>query len=231
MGNNVIEVENVSRAFPVPGGEFWALKKINAQIPEGSFVILKGRSGSGKTTLLNLICTLDKPTEGIIKIDGTDVAKLSDHEKENMRRQKMGFVFQSVSLIPSLNAFQNVEFSMRMAGIAPGKERDKRVEECLKLVGLGNRLTHMPAEMSGGEQQRVAIARALAHKPKLILADEPTAELDSAMAARVAQLFADMSKKEGISILMTTHDVGLMGAGDQLIELKNGRIEGSEADG
>ena len=231
MGNNVIEVENVSRAFPAPGGEFWALKKINAQIPEGSFVILKGRSGSGKTTLLNLICTLDKPTEGIIKIDGTDVAKLSDHEKENMRRQKMGFVFQSVSLIPSLNAFQNVEFSMRMAGIAPGKERDKRVEECLKLVGLGNRLTHMPAEMSGGEQQRVAIARALAHKPKLILADEPTAELDSAMAARVAQLFADMSKKEGISILMTTHDVGLMGAGDQLIELKNGRIEGSEADG
>ncbi|MBQ3899117.1 MAG: ATP-binding cassette domain-containing protein, partial [Lachnospiraceae bacterium] len=98
MGNNVIEVENVSRAFPVPGGEFWALKKINAQIPEGSFVILKGRSGSGKTTLLNLICTLDKPTEGIIKIDGTDVAKLSDHEKEDMRRTKMGFVFQSVSL-------------------------------------------------------------------------------------------------------------------------------------
>ncbi len=230
MAKNVIEVQNVSRCFPVPGGDFWALKKINAEIPEGSFVILKGRSGSGKTTLLNLICTLDKPTEGIIKIDGVDTAKLSDHEKEKMRRSKMGFVFQSVSLIPSLNAFQNVEFSMRMAGIKPGKERDKRVEECLKLIGLGNRMTHMPAEMSGGEQQRVAIARALAHRPKLILADEPTAELDSAMAARVAQLFAEMSKKEGISILMTTHDVGLMGAADFLIELENGeRIDGRDS--
>ena len=221
MGN-IIEILDVSRSFPVPGGEFQALKHINAAIPESSFVILKGRSGSGKTTLLNIVCTLDKPTGGTVKIDGEDVSTLSDFQKEELRRKKMGFVFQSVSLIPSLNAFQNVEFSMRMAGIKPGKERDKRVEECLKLVGLGNRMTHMPAEMSGGEQQRVAIARALAHRPKMILADEPTAELDSAMAARVASLFAEMSKKEGISILMTTHDVGLMGAADYLIELSNG---------
>ncbi len=229
MGN-VIEIEGVSRCFNVPGGEFWALKDINASIPESSFVILKGRSGSGKTTLLNIVCTLDKPTKGTVRIDGQDVAGLSDHKKEQLRRTKMGFVFQSVSLIPSLNAFQNVEFSMRMAGIKPGKERDRRVEECLRLIGLGNRMTHMPAEMSGGEQQRVAIARALAHRPKLILADEPTAELDSAMAARVAKLFAEMSKKEGISILMTTHDVGLMGAADYLIELENGeRIDGRDS--
>ncbi len=227
MGN-VIEVEHISRCFPVPGGEFWALKDINAAIPESSFVILKGRSGSGKTTLLNIICTLDNPTKGTVRIDGQDVASLSDRKREELRRKKMGFVFQSVSLIPSLNAFQNVEFSMRMAGIKPGKERDRRVEECLKLIGLGNRMTHMPAEMSGGEQQRVAIARALAHRPRLILADEPTAELDSAMAARVAQLFAEMSKKEGISILMTTHDVGLMGAADYLIELENGERIGTE---
>lgn len=224
---NVIEVNNVSRCFKVPGGDFWALKKINAAVPEGSFVILKGRSGSGKTTLMNIIGTLDRPTEGNVKLDGQLTNELSDFEREELRRTKMGFVFQSVSLIPSLNAFQNVEFSMRMAGIKPSHERDKRVEECLKLVGLGNRMTHMPAEMSGGEQQRVAIARALAHRPKLILADEPTAELDSAMAARVAQLFGEMSKKEGISILMTTHDVGLMGAADYLIELENGeRING-----
>jgi putative ABC transport system ATP-binding protein len=227
MGKNVIEIENVSRSFPVPEGEFWALKKINAVIPESSFVILKGRSGSGKTTLMNLVGTLDKPTEGRILIDGVDAAKMSDYEKENLRRKNFGFVFQSVSLLPSLNAFQNVEFSMRMAGVKPGKERDKRVEECLRLVGLSNRMTHMPAEMSGGEQQRVAIARALAHKPRLILADEPTAELDSAMAARVAELFGEMSKKEGITILMTTHDVGLMDAADFLIELENGeRING-----
>ncbi len=231
MAKNAIEVHGVSRCFPVPGGEFWALKHIAAEVPEGIFVILKGRAGSGKTTLLNMICTLDKPTEGTILIDGQDTGTLSDYQKEEMRRNKMGFVFQSVSLIPSLNAFQNVEFSMRMAGIKPGRERDHRVEECLKLVGLGNRMTHMPAEMSGGEQQRVAIARALAHRPKLILADEPTAELDSAMAARVAQLFAEMSKKEGISILMTTHDVGLMGAADFLIELENGeRIDGRNTD-
>ena len=222
MGKNVIEVDNVSRCFQVPGGEFWALKKINAAVPEASFVILKGRSGSGKTTLMNIIGTLDKPTEGEVRIDGESVKNLSDYKKEELRRTKLGFVFQSVSLIPSLNAFQNVEFSMRMAGIKPGPERDARIEECLKLVGLGNRMTHMPAEMSGGEQQRVAIARALAHRPKLILADEPTAELDSAMAARVAQLFGEMSKKEGITILMTTHDVGLMGAADFLIELENG---------
>ena len=228
MGN-VIEVEHISRCFSVPGGEFWALKDINAVIPESSFVILKGRSGSGKTTLLNIICTLDKPTTGIVRIDGQDVAELNNYQKEKLRRTKMGFVFQSVSLIPSLNAFQNVEFSMRMAGIKAGKERDRRVEECLKLIGLGNRMTHMPAEMSGGEQQRVAIARALAHRPRLILADEPTAELDSAMAARVATLFAELCKKEGISILMTTHDVGLMGAADYLIELENGeRIDGRE---
>ena len=231
MGKNVIEIKDVSRAFPVPGGEFWALKHINAIVPEGSFVILKGRSGSGKTTLMNLVGTLDRPTGGQILIDGIDAADLSDHAKENIRRKTFGFVFQSVSLIPSLNAFQNVEFSMRMAGVKPGRERDARVEECLRLVGLGNRMTHMPAEMSGGEQQRVAIARSLAHRPRLILADEPTAELDSAMAARVAELFSEMSKKEGITVLMTTHDVGLMGAADFLIELENGeRINGGNDD-
>lgn len=220
--NSVIKVEGIVRKFPVPGGEFTALKGINAEVPKGCFAILKGRSGSGKTTLMNIIGTLDDPTEGKVFLDGRAVKKLSERQRENLRRREMGFVFQSVSLIPSLNAFQNVEFSMRMAGIKPSRERDARVEECLKLVGLGNRMNHMPAEMSGGEQQRVAIARALAHRPKLILADEPTAELDSQMAARVTALFKEMTQKEGITILMTTHDVGLMGAADMIIELENG---------
>ncbi len=218
----VIEVTGVNRIFPVPGGEFQALKDINVQVPVGNLAILKGRSGSGKTTLMNIIGALDNPTSGTVKIDNREVGKLSDKERENLRRKELGFVFQAVSLIPTMNAFQNVEFSMRLAGIKAGKERDKRVEECLKLVGLGNRMHHMPAEMSGGEQQRVAIARAIAHRPKLILADEPTAELDSAMAARVVKLFQDMTRKEGISILMTTHDVGLMDAGDMIIELESG---------
>ncbi len=231
MSDIMIKTKNIKRSFQTPAGPFWALKGIDMEIPTGTFAILKGRSGSGKTTLMNLIGTLDKPTSGTILIDGVDAADLSDHAKENIRRKTFGFVFQSVSLIPSLNAFQNVEFSMRMAGVKPGKERDHRIEECLRLVGLGNRMTHMPAEMSGGEQQRVAIARALAHKPRLILADEPTAELDSAMAARVAELFGEMSKKEGITVLMTTHDVGLMDAADFLIELENGeRINGGNND-
>ena len=219
----VIEVSGVNRIFSVPGGEFQALKDINTKVPCGSLAILRGRSGSGKTTLMNIIGALDDPTSGSVKIDGREVGKLSGRERENVRRREMGFVFQAVSLIPTMNAFQNVEFSMRLAGIKAGRERDKRVEECLKLVGLGNRMQHMPAEMSGGEQQRVAIARAFAHSPKLILADEPTAELDSAMAARVTRLFHEMTRKEHVTILMTTHDVGLMDAGDMIIELESGR--------
>ncbi len=219
----VIEVSGVNRIFSVPGGEFQALKDINTKVPCGSLAILRGRSGSGKTTLMNIIGALDDPTSGLVKIDGREVGKLSGRERENVRRREMGFVFQAVSLIPTMNAFQNVEFSMRLAGIKAGRERDKRVEECLKLVGLGNRMQHMPAEMSGGEQQRVAIARAFAHRPKLILADEPTAELDSAMAARVTRLFHEMTRKEQVTILMTTHDVGLMDAGDMIIELESGR--------
>ena len=225
--NLVIDVKKIVRTFPIPGGEFTALKGIDAQVGEGTFAILKGRSGSGKTTLMNIIGTLDDPTSGEVYLNGRAIGNMNSYDRETLRRQEMGFVFQSVSLIPSLNAFQNVEFSMRMAGIKPSKERDKRVEECLKLVGLGNRLNHMPQEMSGGEQQRVAIARSFAHSPKLILADEPTAELDSAMAAKVTQLFKEMTRREGITVLMTTHDVGLMDAADMIIELENGeRING-----
>lgn len=215
-----IEIRGVGRSFAVAGGEFQALKNINVDIPEGVLTVLKGRSGSGKTTLLNIIGALDKPTSGTIVMEGVDIGKLSDTERENLRRSKVGFVFQSVSLIPTMNAFQNVEFSLRLAGVKG--DRKKRVEECLKMVGLGSRMHHMPAEMSGGEQQRVAIARAIAHRPKILLADEPTAELDSAMAAEVAKLFQDMTKTEGVTILMTTHDMGLMDAGDLVIELENG---------
>ncbi|MCR5511655.1 MAG: ABC transporter ATP-binding protein [Lachnospiraceae bacterium] len=229
MDNVIIKTKGIRRAFDTPAGKFWALKGIDAEIPEGKFVILRGRSGSGKTTYMNIINSLDDPTEGDVFIDGVNLKDLSEKERENLRRTKMGFVFQSVSLIPSLNAFQNVEFSMRMAGMKINKDTDRRVEECLKLVGLGNRMNHMSAEMSGGEQQRVAIARALAHKPSIIFADEPTAELDSAMAARVTEIFKEMTRKEGITVLMTTHDVGLMGAADMMIELDNGeRINAGE---
>lgn len=227
MSNLVIDAEKITRVFPVPGGEFTALKGVDAKVEAGTFCILRGRSGSGKTTLMNIIGTLDDPTSGTVSIGGKPIKGMSTYDREELRRKELGFVFQSVSLIPSLNAFQNVEFSMRMAGIKPSKERDKRVEDCLRMVGLANRMNHMPAEMSGGEQQRVAIARSIAHSPKLILADEPTAELDSLMAAKVTEIFKEMTRKEGITVLMTTHDVGLMGAADEIIELENGeRING-----
>ena len=217
---NIIVLEDIRRSFPTAAGEFHALKGINAKIPEGSLVILKGRSGSGKTTLLNIIGALDNPTSGKVYLDDRDMGKFSDRRKENFRRTRLGYVFQSVSLITTMNALQNVEFSLRLAGIL--RDREKRAIECLKMVGLGGRIKHMPAEMSGGEQQRVAIARAIAHRPSILLADEPTAELDSAMAAEVTKLFQEMTKKEGVTIIMTTHDVGLMDAGDMVIELEGG---------
>lgn len=217
---NIIEINKINRIFPVSGGEFQALKDIDAEVPKGALAILKGRSGSGKTTLMNIVGALDMPTSGNVLIAGADITKLSEREREKLRRKKFGFVFQAVSLIPTMNAYQNVEFSLRMAGVRQG--RRERVESCLKLVGLGARMKHMPAEMSGGEQQRVAIARALAHRPEILFADEPTAELDSGMAAEVVELFKRMTEEEGVTILMTTHDTGLMDAGDVMIELQNG---------
>ena len=163
---------------------------------------------------------LDYPTSGKVRIAGNDITEMSETDRENMRRNMFGFVFQAVSLIPTMNAFENVEFSLRMAGIS--ENRKERVEECLRRVGLAGRMRHMPAEMSGGEQQRVAIARAIAHHPRILFADEPTAELDSVMAAEIVQMFQEITKKERVTILMTTHDTGLMDAGDMLIELQNG---------
>ena len=221
MSDSIITISGVNRIFSSASGDFQALKDINAEIPGGVLTILKGRSGSGKTTLLNIIGALDTPTSGSVFIQGQNIGKMTEKQRENLRRVQIGFVFQSVSLIPYMNAFQNVEFSMRLAGINKGRE--ERVRECLKMVGLGSRMNHMPAEMSGGEQQRVAIARAIAHRPSIILADEPTAELDSAMAAEVTQLFKEMTRKENVSIVMTTHDTGLMDAGDMIIELENGQ--------
>ncbi|MCH5269490.1 MAG: ABC transporter ATP-binding protein [Lachnospiraceae bacterium] len=218
----IIEVRQVNRIFPVAGGSFQALSDITFTIPEGAFTILRGRSGSGKTTLLNIIGALDMPTSGSIMIDGREIQKMTEREREDMRRTQMGFVFQSVSLIPTMNAFQNVEFSMRLAGIK--EEREQRAKDCLRMVGLENRMHHMPAEMSGGEQQRVAIARAVAHRPRILLADEPTAELDSRLAVEVAGLFRELSKQEQVTVLMTTHDTGLLADGDSIVELENGRL-------
>ncbi len=222
---DVIVVRDVRKGFPVAGGDtFWALKGVSLTVPEGKLTILRGRSGSGKTTLMNILGALDDPTEGSVIFDGEDITDLGEDEKSLIRRKQIGFVFQSVALIPMMTAQENVEFALRLAGIK--ENRTERALECLRMVGLANRAGHMPAEMSGGEQQRVAIARAIAHKPKVLFADEPTAELDTNTALTVMKIFRELTEKEGITIVMTTHDTGLMDLADQVYELEDGELVG-----
>ena len=203
-----------------------ALKDVSVKIPEKSLTILRGKSGSGKTTLLNIIGALDAPTSGEVFFGGRNITGLSDKERERLRRQKIGFVFQSVSLIPMMTVYENVEFALRLSNYKG--DRKKRVEECLHLVGLGKRAQHMPQELSGGEQQRGAIARAIAHAPQVLFADEPTAELDTATSLAVIKLFKDLVEKQGVTIVMTTHDMSLMDAGDMVYTLTDGSVDAVE---
>ena len=187
----MIEAKGIKRCFKLGSGEdFYALKGIDIQIPTGKLTILKGRSGSGKTTLLNILSALDEPTEGEIIVDGHEYSQMNEKEKELLRRYNIGFVFQSVALIPIMSAYENVDFGLRLAEY--DGNRDARIRQVLELVGLTSRMTHYPNQMSGGEQQRVAIARAVAHKPKVIFADEPTGALDTASGLAVMKLFQEL---------------------------------------
>ena len=217
---NIIEARNITRMFPVGDGEFYALKHVDIDIPAGKLTILKGRSGSGKTTLMNILSALDAPTEGDVSFDGQVYSEMEDAQKEQLRRKEIGFVFQAVALIPIMNAYENVDFAMRLAEPElTAKEVDERIRETLALVGMEERMRHMPGQMSGGEQQRVAIARAVAHRPKVVFADEPTGALDTESGLRVMQLFRNLIEKEGVTIVMTTHDPNLMELGDVVTNL------------
>ena len=219
----IITAKGIKKGFPIVGGDtFWALKGLDLEVPKGKLTILKGRSGSGKTTLMNILSALDYPTEGEILFHGKDIARLNEKQRSLLRRKNIGFIFQSVALIPMMSAYENVEFSLRLAKY-PGN-RKERAEECLKMVGLGNRLHHLPQELSGGEQQRVAIARAIAHKPEILFADEPTAELDTNTGLQVLKIFRDLCASEGVTIVMTTHDTGLMELGDVTFQLEDGEF-------
>lgn len=218
----MIKTEGVRRCFKTSGGDFWALKGIDIEVPKGALTILKGRSGSGKTTLLNILGALDKPTEGRVLYEGSDIARMDERRRTRLRRMKIGFVFQSVALIPMMSAFENVEYALRLTRYKG--DRAARAIECLRLVGLSQRMNHLPQELSGGEQQRVAIARAIAHKPKVIFADEPTGELDTLTGLQVVKIFKELTEKEGVTIVMTTHDTGLMEIGDAVYELEDGEV-------
>lgn len=219
---NMIQARNVRRCFRVSGNDFWALKGVDMDVPAGALTILRGRSGSGKTTLMNILGALDAPTEGSVLFDGQDIVALDDHARTKLRRERIGFVFQSVALIPMMTALENVEYALRLARYKG--DRRERALECLHLVGLSARQKHMPQELSGGEQQRVAIARAIAHRPRVIFADEPTGELDTVTGLQVVKIFKDLTAQEGVTIVMTTHDVGLMEIGDAVYELEGGEV-------
>lgn len=219
----IISARNVVKCFPMGNGEkFYALKGLDMDVPRGKLTILKGRSGSGKTTLLNILSALDDATEGEVYVNGNELNTMPETEREKLRRYDIGFVFQSVALIPIMNAYENVDFGLRLADYEGN--RDERIKEVLEMVGLGGRMQHLPSEMSGGEQQRVAIARAVAHKPQVIFADEPTGALDTASGLTVMKLFKELVAKEGITIVMTTHDPNLMELGDVVYEIEDGEI-------
>ncbi len=219
---NIIRTEGVKRCFRTQGEDFWALKGIDVEVPKGKLTILRGRSGSGKTTLMNILGALDKPTEGKVFFEERNIARMDEHRRARLRRMEIGFVFQSVALIPMMNALENVEYALRLTKYRG--DRTARAMECLKLVGLSQRANHLPQELSGGEQQRVAIARAVAHRPKVLFADEPTGALDTNTGLAMVKLFRELTDGEGVTIVMTTHDTDLMELGDKVYELEGGEL-------
>jgi putative ABC transport system ATP-binding protein len=219
----VLNIENVSKSYKLGKNDVPVLNNINLTINEGEFAAIMGPSGSGKSTLMNLIGCLDRPTSGKILVTGMDISKLSDIELARIRGKKIGFVFQTFNLISRLSAQKNVEMPMVYQDI-PGKMREKRAKVLLEMLGLGERARHKPPELSGGQRQRVAIARALANEPEILLADEPTGNLDSKTGQEIMQIF-DKLHTDGRTILMVTHDAQLARNCDRIIRLKDGMIE------
>ena len=222
----LLATHDLTRVYLLASEQIRALDGVTMEVEEGQFLAVVGRSGSGKTTLLNLMAGLDKPSSGTVLFQGRDLAQMNEAELIKIRRHRIGFVFQSFGLLPLLSAFENVELPMRIAG-APAGSREKRAREALEMVGLEKRMRHRPYELSGGEQQRVAIARAFAISPALILADEPTGELDSANGAAIFSLFKEMTRNEGISVITATHDTALVALADEVMELRDGAIVNS----
>ncbi|WP_372662542.1 ABC transporter ATP-binding protein [Cohnella sp.] len=223
-GDTILKATGIKRVFGKGDAAVTALADIHLAIAEGSMVVLKGRSGSGKTTLLNILSALDEPTEGKVVFRGREITGMSVAERNALRRKEIGLVFQSFGLVPLMSAYENVEFGLRIAGKSVEGYRET-VEWALERVGMRERMKHRPTELSGGEQQRVAIARAIVHEPKLLIADEPTAELDSSMGLQVMRVFRELVKRSGVTVVLTTHDPGIMELVDHVIALEDGKIE------
>ena len=224
MSGPMVELQALSRDFPSGSEVVHALSAVDLRVERGEMIAVKGRSGSGKTTLLNLIGGLDRPTSGRALVDGADVSAMRENELIRLRRHKVAFIFQAFGLIPILSAAENVEVPLRLVSADPS-ERDDRVYRLLELVGLGERANHRPHELSGGEQQRVAIARALANRPGLLLADEPTGQLDSGTGRTIMALLRSIVRSEGVTAVVATHDPLLLDLADRVVEIADGRIE------
>lgn len=219
----IVELENVKKVYKLGSVDVPAIKGISIKIYEGEFLAIVGKSGSGKSTCLNLIGCLDKPTSGRIMLLGKDISKLSESELARIRGKTIGFVFQMFNLVPTLNTMENIMLPMIFQGVNKD-ERMKRVKEIIKLVGLENRMFHKPNELSGGERQRVAIARALVNKPKLILADEPTGNLDSKNGKAIIDLLMKINRESGTTLVVVTHDIELATLAERIVKLEDGKI-------
>ena len=219
----LFQVRNLRKRYRLGTVVIEALRGIDLEVARGEFVVVAGPSGSGKTSLLNLLGCLDEPDEGQVVFAGADLASLSSADKTALRRRQLGFVFQSFNLLPVLSAFENVEYPLWIDGI-PRAERKRRAEEALAAVGLGDRMRHRPDQLSGGERQRVSLARALVHEPLAILADEPTANLDSRTAAAIVDLLARMNTERGTTFLFATHDPAIVARAPRTIRLKDGMV-------
>jgi putative ABC transport system ATP-binding protein len=219
----IVVTDRLSRDYEMPGGAVHAVRDVSLRIERGQLVALRGRSGSGKTTFLSLIGALDRPTHGTVSVDGLAVSEVPESKLIEFRRHNIGFVFQAFGLLPILSAAENIEVPLRLV-LAEPRQRDVRVRELLELVGLGDRSNHRPHELSGGEQQRVAVARALANRPSLLLADEPTGQLDSQTGRTIMLLLQRIIKTEGVTAIVATHDPMLIDLADRIIELGDGRV-------
>jgi putative ABC transport system ATP-binding protein len=227
MADYIVETQNLSRLYEVGGATVKALDDVNIQVVRGEYNSIVGPSGSGKTTLFNMIGGLDRPTEGQVFIDEIDIAKLDAYELAWLRCHRVGYIFQTFNLIPVLTAQENVSLPMIFAGVARDK-REKRSVEMLETVGLGERLHHRPMELSAGQQQRVAIARALANDPDIILADEPTGNLDLHTGLEIIDILRKLNREGGVTVIAATHDMKIIDVSDAIFWVRDGRVERTE---
>jgi putative ABC transport system ATP-binding protein len=229
--STIVSVRNVSKDYMLGKTVVPAVREVSLDVDEGEFLSIAGPSGSGKTTLLNLVGCVDTPTSGTVLVDGQDTSKLSERALTDLRLHTIGFIFQSFNLVSVLTVFQNVEFPLLLRGSLSKGERRQRVLGLLEAVGLAEHARHRPSELSGGQRQRVAVARALVTRPKLVLADEPTANLDSATGANIIDLMRDMNRRDGTTFIFSTHDPKVMSHANAIVRIADGRIAAREPAG